>query len=118
MSEEHTQGYLAARDEWLVPESQLLRPIGASSDKVKDRDHYANVVTTVKSKYHDDIANARRLAACWNALEGIDTKAIETLAAKGGVLDLARKAEKAALHLAAALHENAMLRETIERLKP
>lgn len=59
-----------------------------------------------------------RSDTCMRAFEGIDTKAIETLAAKGGVLDLARKAEKVALHLAAALHENAMLRETIERLKP
>ena len=63
-------------------------------------------------------ADERRLAACWNALEGVSTEAVEALDAKGGVLDLARKAEKAALNLAAALHENAMLRETIERLKP
>lgn len=66
----------------------------------------------------EEVTLQRRRTACLAAFEGIDTKAIETLAAKGGVLDLARKAEKAALHLAAALHENAMLRETIERLKP
>lgn len=77
MSETHTQGRIVARDEWLIPEAQADRPIGGSSDKIKDREHYANIVTTVNGKYHDNRVNARRLAACWNACEGIATEVVE-----------------------------------------
>jgi hypothetical protein len=77
MSGQHTQGRLIVRHEWLIPEGQASRPIGGSVDKDKDRNHYANIVATVSHKYHDNAANLRRLAACWNACDGITTENLE-----------------------------------------
>lgn len=76
---EHTKGPLVARDLWLVPADQAARPIGGSTNKEQDRDHYANVVATVREKYHDGNANARRLAATWNMFIGIETDSIELM---------------------------------------
>ena len=58
--------------------------------------------------------NGKRLAAAWNAFHGIDTENIERLALAGGVQNLARKGEKAAMALAASLTAEAMLRESLE----
>lgn len=43
-----------------------------------------------------DAANARRLAACWNACEKVNTDDIETLAASGGLV-IAEEAMKRAV---------------------
>lgn len=59
----------------------------------------------------------QRIAACLAACEGMDTAAVERLAGAGGVLRLARMGEKAAVQLAAALTDAALLREIIERGK-
>lgn len=74
---EHTQGRLVAKHEWLVPESHQDRPIGNSSNPIHDRDNYAHVVAQLRGRYHDQDANARRLAAAWNNAEGMDTQEIE-----------------------------------------
>lgn len=76
---EHTQGKLIAKYEWLVPEAQQDRPIGNSSNPIHDRDNYAQVVAQVRGRYHDQDANARRLAAAWNMFIGIDTDVIEVM---------------------------------------
>lgn len=74
---EHTQGRLVAKHEWLVPESHQDRPIGNSSNPIHDRDNYAHVVAQLRGRYHDQDANARRLAVAWNNAEGMDTQEIE-----------------------------------------
>lgn len=75
---EHTDGKLIAKYEWLVPEAHQDRPIGNSSNPIHDRDNYAHVVAQVRGRYHNQDANARRLAAAWNLCEGIDTESLET----------------------------------------
>lgn len=85
---EHTQGKLIAKYEWLVPEAHQDRPIGNSSNPIHDRDNYAQVVAQVRGRYHDQDANARRLAAAWNACEGMTTDAIEALSGIGSLGDL------------------------------
>ncbi len=55
-----------------------------------------------KSKEENE-ANARRLAACWNALEGVPTEWLENYVANGAKN---------------ILQENASLKAEIERLKP
>lgn len=85
MSEKHTQGRLAVKHVWIVPEDHRERPIGGSTDKQKDRDHYANVVATVEHKYHDNAANIRRLVDCWNAFDGISPPLVACIVENGGV---------------------------------
>lgn len=76
---EHTKGRLAVNYDWLVPEDHADRPIGSSTDKKYDREHYAHSVAFAHSKYHDQAANARRLAACWNAFENVRTDLVELI---------------------------------------
>lgn len=76
---EHTQGKLIAKYEWLVPEAHQDRPIGNSSNPIHDRDNYAQVVAQVRGRYHDQDANARRIAAAWNMFIDIDTDVIEIM---------------------------------------
>lgn len=80
---EHTEGKLIAKYEWLVPEAHQDRPIGNSSNPIHDRDHYAQVVAQVRGRYHDQDANARRLAAAWNACEGVATEQLEIISVLG-----------------------------------
>ncbi len=88
MSGQHTQGRLHARYEWLIPADQLGRPIGLSSDKIKNRDYYANIVATVSGSHHDYLANARRLAACWNLCEHVSTNDVEMMSKGGGLVEV------------------------------
>ena len=82
---EHTQGKLIAKYEWLVPEAHQDRPIGNSSNPIHDRDNYAQVVAQVRDRYHDQDANARRLAAAWNVFDGVRTEFIEAMAGTGAM---------------------------------
>lgn len=84
----HIKGRLAVKSCWLIPEDHFFRPIGGSVDKDHDRNHYANIVATVSEKYHDQSANVRRLAATWNACEGMTTEAIEALTGIGSLCGL------------------------------
>lgn len=63
-------------------------------------------------------ADARRLAACWNAFDGAETEAIENLADSGGVVEAANGAVKVITRLAAARTElaaaRALLREVLD----
>lgn len=53
-------------------------------------------VTTVHYSIHTAVSNARRLAACWNACQGISTEELVDIANAGGMLgpreDIARVA--------------------------
>ncbi len=77
MSGAHTEGPLAAVDQWIIPAAHTDRKIGGSTDKAKDFATYAHIIATVQSKYHDEKANIRRLVACWNAFDGVPTEKIE-----------------------------------------
>lgn len=87
---EHTQGRLIVLNSFLVPEAHANRKIGGSSDPKRDHDEYAHYIADVKGKrdYHNSEANARRLAAAWNACKGMTTEAIEALAGIGSLGDL------------------------------
>ena len=51
-------------------------------------------VASARRPEREDVANARRLAACWNACEGLETDDLEVVSIKRGI-DL-QKAELAA----------------------
>lgn len=86
----YTQGRLIILNSFLVPEAHANRKIGGSSDPKRDHDEYAHYIADVKGKrdYHNSEENARRLAAAWNACEGMTTDDIEELAACRGVMVL------------------------------
>lgn len=86
----HTQGRLVVLNSFLVPVAHADRKLGGSSDPKRDHDEYAHYIADVKGKrdYHDHNANARRLAAAWNACEDMPTDDIEELAACRGVMVL------------------------------
>lgn len=79
MSGQHTNGRLVVRNLWLVPETHGDRLIGGCTDPERDFEDYAHFIGSAEGKrdYHNNEANARRLAACWNALEGLTTEQIE-----------------------------------------
>lgn len=76
---EHTKGRLAVKGEWIIPEAHADRMIGSSTNKADDKSNYAHTVAIVRGKYQDDKANARRLAAAWNACEGVATEQLEII---------------------------------------
>lgn len=103
----HTQGRLVILNSFLVPVAHADRKLGGSSDPKRDHDEYAHYIADVKGKrdYHNSEANARRLAAAWNACEGMTTEAIEALSGIGSLADLkARELDTA----------NALLREILD----
>lgn len=116
---EHTQGKLIAKYEWLVPEAHQNRPIGNSSNPIHDRDNYAQVVAQVRGRYHDQDANACRLAAAWNHFDGVETTSIEAMPVftkiqrdySQSLGDLAVERDCALSELAAA---RALLREVVD----
>lgn len=110
---EHTQGRLVAKHEWLVPESHQDRPIGNSSNPIHDRDNYAHVVAQLRGRYHDQDANARRLAAAWNAFDGVRTEFIEAMAGTGAM----QAASDSMSSLPAALSELNAANERIAKLE-
>ena len=103
----HTQGRLVVLNSFLVPVAHADRKIGGSSDPKRDHDEYAHYIADVKGKrdYHNSEANARRLAAAWNACEGMTTKAIEALAGIGSLGELKASELDSA---------NALLREILD----
>lgn len=111
---EHTKGRLAVKSDWLIPADQTDRPIGGAVNKERDRNHYANIVATVSDKYHDQAANARRLAACWNKCEGLETADLETGLS---LVDICAKSNGYQVRLADAQKElaaaRALLREVL-----
>lgn len=111
MSGQHTQGRLIARYEYLMPESHAGRKIGGASDKAKDFAEYAHIIATGGSKYHDAEANVRRLAACWNACEGVSTEGVELIADKGGMFQVGLNRVNAERELDAA---RALLQDLID----
>ena len=78
---EHTQGRLIVLNSFLAPEAHANRKIGGASDPKRDHDEYAHYIADVKGKrdYHNSEANARRLAAAWNACEGLSTENLESI---------------------------------------
>ena len=82
---EHTKGRLAVKGEWIIPEAHADRMIGSSTNKADDKSNYAHTVAIVRGKYQDDKANARRLAAAWNAFDGVRTEFIEAMAGTGAM---------------------------------
>lgn len=111
---EHTKGRLAVKGEWIIPEAHADRMIGSSTNKADDKSNYAHTVAIVRGKYQDDKANARRLAACWNAFDGVRTEFIEAMAGTGAM----RAASDSMSALPAAQAElsaaRALLREVYE----
>lgn len=107
---EHTNGRLVVKGEWLIPEAHADRMIGSSTNKADDKSNYAHTVAIVRGKYQDDKANARRLAACWNAFDApcMTTPMVEALVNIGGVDTLSETAAHLTKELAAA---RALLRE-------
>lgn len=82
---EHTKGRLVVKGEWLIPEAHADRMIGSSTNKADDKSNYAHTVAIVRGKYQDDKDNARRLAAAWNAFDGVRTEFIEAMAGTGAM---------------------------------
>lgn len=107
---EHTKGRLVVKGEWLIPSAHDDRMIGGSTRKAEDKSCYAHNVAIVRGKYQDDKANARRLAACWNAFDApcMTTPMIEALVNIGGVDTLSETAAHLTKELTAA---RALLRE-------
>lgn len=76
MSEKHTQGKLIAR------------PIDRSGwvDVVVKEEDGGDSLPFISCKHIDVEANARRLVACWNACDGLDTDLLENIVTLGDTL--------------------------------
>ena len=84
----HTQGRLNSvghipRDEY-TPWIGERFDIGIASNAVDDDIEYENPIAEVYADTHEKAqANARRLAACWNACDGIPTEILESMVNDG-----------------------------------
>lgn len=91
---EHTKGRLAILGDRLIPEAHVGRKIGNSTNKAQDKAEFAHDVAIVRGKYQDNEANARRLAACWNAFENVRTDLVEMTVGSGAMQAAADAMEK------------------------
>lgn len=114
MSDQHTKGRIVVLGEWLVPEAHESRLIGGSTNKAQDRNEYAHSIALVRGKYQDDAANARRLAACWNACEDIPTADLE---AGATLAEICAKSNGYQVKLAAANTELAAARALLRDIQ-
>jgi hypothetical protein len=97
MSAQHTQGLLA------INPIELDQIAAADTSKeVARATQFGHSVDTI-------IANARRLAACWNACDGISTDDLEQYYGCQGGIDAALEEASLQDHLSAVVQRNELL---------